>query len=171
MFIISFFTENGIPKTGLSPIIDVWKVSDNSQVVTAQAMSEIGGGFYKYNFAGYEKTQEYAVRSYGGASLPIAERYSYGGNEGYHDDIADIQDTIDTIQLLVRRILGLTQENFRLFNTSYDPTGTKLIGCTIKIYSNKTDCDADQNPIAEYTMESVYGMDAQLSSYKVTKNA
>jgi len=171
MNIITYFTESGSPKMGLSPTISVWKVSDNSQVVTSQAMSEIGGGFYKYNFAGYDPQEEYAIQCDGGTGLPATDRYTFGGNEGFHDDIDSIKDNVETIDVLVRRILGLSQENYRLFNTTYDISGLRLTGCTIKIYNNKTDCDNDQNAFARYTMEATYGMNGQLSSYKVVREA
>jgi hypothetical protein len=171
MFVISFFTEAGTPKTGLSPVIDIWRVSDNFKVVTSQGMSEVGGGFYKYDFTGYDASLDYAIRVDGGATLPIMERYAYAGNEGFHDDITDIQDKLATIDDLIRRILGLSQENYRLFNTTYDLTGEKLTGCTIKTYGSKADCDNDISPIATYTMTAEYGMNFQLSSYKVVRTS
>jgi len=170
MYIISFFTESGVPKTGLSPTIDVWQVDNNAHLVVAQAMSEVGGGFYKYDYSAYDALLEYAIRCDGSAVLPTGERYAYAGNEGFHDDIKGIQDTLTSIDALVKRILGLSQENYRLFETVYDATGQKLIGCTIKIYGSKADCDNDVNPTATYTMEAVYGMNFQLSSYKVSKD-
>jgi hypothetical protein len=75
------------------------------------------------------------------------------------------------VDALVRRILGLSQENYRLFDTVYDGTGTKLIGCVIRIYGSKEDCDSDVNPIATYSMEAQYGMDFQLSNYKVVRES
>ena len=36
MLIITNFTQSGVPKTGLSPTIDIWK-SDGTQVITSQA--------------------------------------------------------------------------------------------------------------------------------------
>jgi hypothetical protein len=171
MWITTYFTENGTPKTGLTPTVDVWKVSDSSQVITAQAMSEVGGGFYKYFFAGYSAQEEYNVRCDGGVGLINQERYTYAGNEGFHDDIYEIQQTVTSIETLTRRVLGLSQENYRLFDTSYDVSGQRLTGCTIKLYGSKADADADTNYTARYTMTAVYGMSGQLSDYKVVKEA
>jgi hypothetical protein len=80
MLIIAFFTDSGVPKTGLSPTLDVWE-ADGSQVVTAQAMTEIAGGFYKYDFTTYDEDEDYCIRADGTATLSGAERYVYSTNE------------------------------------------------------------------------------------------
>ncbi len=80
MNIIAFFTENGIPKTGLSPIIDVWKL-DSTQVINAQAMTEIAGGFYYYDFTTYDEDLDYVIRADGTDTLSGADRYTYQSNE------------------------------------------------------------------------------------------
>jgi len=54
MLLTAFFSDKGVPKTGLSPTIDVWK-DDATHVVNAQAMTEIAGGWYKYDFVGYDE--------------------------------------------------------------------------------------------------------------------
>jgi len=170
MYVTAFFTYFGSPKLGLTPTISIWRVSDNVLLINEVGMSEVGGGFYKYNFVAYDGQQEYAIRCDGGVAQPFKERYMYAGNEGFHDDILDIKDDVSAIDTLVRRILGLSQENYRLFNTVYDGTGERLVSCLIKIYNNKSDCDNDVNEITSYNMESVYAMNGQLSSYKVTRN-
>lgn len=171
MYVISFFTEGGTPRTGLSAKIDIWRVSDNVRVVNQLAMSEIGGGFYKYQFSAYDPMLEYAIRCDGGLTLSEGERYTFAGNEGFHDDITDIKATVDSIEILVKRILGLSQENYRIFNSVYDVEGKRLVGCSIKIYNNKSDCDNDENWIARYTMSANYGENGQMSAYKVVKEA
>ena len=95
MLIISFFTDGGTPKTGLSPTIDVWE-DDGTQVVTAQVMTEIAGGFYKYDFVGYNSSKNYSIRSDGGATLSGNERYNYGVN-----DFNQITDETDEIKELI----------------------------------------------------------------------
>jgi len=80
MLIIAFFTEDGTPKTGLSPTLDVWKV-DGTQPVTAQAMTEIAGGFYKYDFTTYDEDEDYVIRADGTATLSVADRYVFSTNE------------------------------------------------------------------------------------------
>ena len=79
MKIISFFTNKGTPETGLSPTIDVWKL-DGTQVVTAQDLSEIAGGFYFYDFTTYDEDEDYVIRA-DGVTLSGADRYVYSTNE------------------------------------------------------------------------------------------
>ncbi len=79
MNLIAFFTENGTPKTGLSPTIDVWKL-DGTQVVTAQAMTETAGGFYYYDFTTYDEDLDYVIRA-DIVTLTGAGRYVYSSNE------------------------------------------------------------------------------------------
>jgi len=74
MILMAFFSDQGIPKTGLSPTIDVWK-DDATHVITAQAMTEIAGGFYKYDFAAYDEAVNYCISADGGAGLQDNDRY------------------------------------------------------------------------------------------------
>ncbi len=67
----------------------------------------------------------------------------------------------------IKRLLGLNQENYRLFNPVYDSDGY-LLSVTTKIYQTAADCDNDTNAIAEYTMQATY-LNKQLNTYKVIK--
>jgi hypothetical protein len=78
--IVTTFTEQGVPKTGLTPTLRIRDLSDNSLIITDGEMSEVGDGFYKYTFTTYDPFKNYSIRCYGGASLPIFERYKYGVN-------------------------------------------------------------------------------------------
>ena len=80
MNIIAFFTNGGTPATGLAPKVDVWKL-DGTSVVTAQAMTEIAGGFYYYDFTTYDEDIDYCIRADGTATLSAGERYQYSTNE------------------------------------------------------------------------------------------
>lgn len=97
-------------------------------------------------------------------------RILYSTPAGYEDQIETIyvvEDKIADVTDLIKRILGLTQENFRLFNTVYD-VNNNLTSCTIKIYPSSTDCDNDTNEISEYSMTSTYNL-GLLTDYKMTK--
>ena len=80
MNIIAFFSEDGTPKTGLSPVLDVWKL-DSTQVVTSQPMTEVAGGFYSYDFTGYDEDEDYCIRADGTNVLTDSDRYVYSTNE------------------------------------------------------------------------------------------
>jgi hypothetical protein len=88
MYILSFFTDEGSPKTGLTPTIKIRDVSNGSLLINGSSMSEVGDGFYRYNYAAYDSEKDYAVVCDGGISLNDADRYVYAGNENYVDDIS-----------------------------------------------------------------------------------
>jgi len=67
----------------------------------------------------------------------------------------------------IKRVLGLSQENFRIKNHMYD--GDLLESATICIYDNSNDCDNDINPLAQYSMDAIYDSTGKLINYKVTK--
>lgn len=78
MIISSFFTQNGAPKTGLSPTVLVWQISAgiNTIVVNNAAVSEVGNGFYSYNFAAYNPAYDYLISVDAGVSMTAYGRYS-----------------------------------------------------------------------------------------------
>ncbi len=80
MKITAFFNNSGTPATGLSPTIDVWTL-DGTQIVTDQAMTEVAGGFYYYDFATYDEDEDYVIRADGTDTLVGSDRYVYSSNE------------------------------------------------------------------------------------------
>jgi len=92
--ITTFFTDSGVPKTGLSATIRIRDLSTSSLVITDAAMTEVGDGFYSYDFTSYDEDADYSIRCDGSATLTNnVERYTYAGNESYVDDIWDAQVT------------------------------------------------------------------------------
>ena len=78
-------TLNGVPQTGLSPTIDIYRIDTGpSLIVDDGAMTEIGGGGYLFNFdsgAGYVETADYWFIVDGTASITNDfERYPDGVN-------------------------------------------------------------------------------------------
>jgi len=69
---------------------------------------------------------------------------------------------------LIKRILGLSQENYRIFSPNYD-ANKNLLTAIIKTYSTKADCEADTNEIAIYNMVATYDAQSKMLTYKVTK--
>ena len=82
--ITTFFTDKGVPKTGLSPTIDVYE-DDGTQVVTAQAMTEIAGGFYKFDFTDNDDSKTYVIVADGTATLGNLDRFMASSN--IHGDL------------------------------------------------------------------------------------
>ena len=101
---IAFFTEAGVPKTGLSPTIDIWDVGTSTKVVSAASMSEVGGGYYTYLYTLFDETKDYGVVADGTAILPDIDRYVYGTNqtggitqESQEGIAAEVWDTITSL--------------------------------------------------------------------------
>lgn len=127
--IIAPFTSGGSPALGLSPTIRVRDVSDGSLVVTDAAMTETGDGNYSYTFADYDPNKNYAVRCDGGGGLPNAERYTFGGNENYIDDVAtvvsgisvnvDLSDLESDMSTVLTTVSGI-DENVNALQTDMD---------------------------------------------------
>lgn len=87
MIITSYFTLNGAPAIGLSPLptIQIWSITGTSSslIVNGDSTNEIGGGFYQYLFSSYDSTQDYAFRTDGGTTYvsDTPERYQSGSIE------------------------------------------------------------------------------------------
>ena len=77
MYITAYFTDSGTPKTGLTPNISIYRISDSAQIVATTSMSEIANGEYKYNFASMTASFDYTVWVDGGAVLSATDRYKH----------------------------------------------------------------------------------------------
>lgn len=83
------FSTANVPLIGLTPHIDIFQLTNtaSTQIVTADVLQEIGGGWYRYNFTSYDPTSTYVFTIDGGGALSQCDRYRYGGNESYAEDI------------------------------------------------------------------------------------
>jgi len=79
LVITVFFTNAGSPATGLTPTASGWLLTGIS-AFSAESMTEIGGGFYYYDFDEYVEHLDYAFRADGGVALPTLDRYKYGAS-------------------------------------------------------------------------------------------
>jgi hypothetical protein len=82
MILSTFFTDAGIPKTGLTPTIIITDITDiltPVPVVLSHSVVEIGNGLYAFNFSEYTHTHLYTVRFDGGVALDDTDRYKFGG--------------------------------------------------------------------------------------------
>lgn len=88
----AFFTNNGVPQTGLLPTIDIWQIIvspySSPQIITAAPLVEVGGGWYVYLFTSYTFDFNYLFTIDGTAVLTGSDRYKFGGNESYEEDIS-----------------------------------------------------------------------------------
>lgn len=92
--ITAFFSDRGIPAEGLTPAIRIRTVADNTVVVGDDPanpvyMTELGDGFYKYDFVDYDSDQDYLMLMDGGDILTVHDRFQVAANVNYADDVWD----------------------------------------------------------------------------------
>jgi len=78
MYVSAFFTTNGVPAAGLTPTLRIRRLDTNALAVTDAAMTEVGDGAYRYEFATHDPLLDYLVRCDGGVAQPVGERYTEG---------------------------------------------------------------------------------------------
>jgi len=152
-----FVTDNeGEPVTGLNIDYSLYRSENNLLIITGPLI-EKGNGVYQASKL-FDILGQY--------------RIIYNTPLGYED----AQETILVVDegsssqqtALIRRILGLTQENYRILEPIYDEANN-MTSCTLKTYPSSLDCENDTNPIAVYNVVSTYTVDNNMSSYKVKK--
>lgn len=80
VYITAFFQDVGQPMEGLSPAITIRRVDTNEVVVNGVAMTEIGGGHYKYNFTTFNMVVDYCWTIDAGGDLFDCDRYKFGNS-------------------------------------------------------------------------------------------
>ncbi len=86
MIISENFTLNGVPQTGLTPLITIYEDGNVTEIINGVAMSEYGNGLYYYTFANslYDQNKRYTLLFDGTATITVAaERYK-SKDIGYH---------------------------------------------------------------------------------------
>lgn len=95
--VVSFFTSgSGSPAVGLAPTITIRNVSSSQVVIESAALTEIGDGWYRYQFATYDGDVDYAMTIDGG-SPGLDSRYAFAGNENFVQDIWGTQRDLHTV--------------------------------------------------------------------------
>lgn len=107
MYISSYFSDNGNPKTLLTPTIDIYRVSDSLLVISAVSMTEIGSGFYKYNFSSYDNNYDYVIICDGGSSLYGSERYTISSIGAIKIDLTEILEGSVSIEDALRLMFAV----------------------------------------------------------------
>lgn len=156
MYLTSYFTNQGVPATGKSPVLSGWTL-DGTLVISGETMSEVAGGFYAYNFTGYDYTSDYVFMAEE-SSLPQTSRYVIASNE------VDSQRN----QGITKQILGLVQGNFVMTGQTYDGEG-RLLSADITTYNDGGDANSETNPEFKYEVTASYDSNGNLIHYKVVQ--
>ena len=136
MYIKVIFYESGVPKTGLSPTVDIYNVADNALSVNDGAMTEIGGGFYKYSFAGYSAATEYVFVA-DSVTLTGNERYATGNIEQMEGESVSI--LADTNELQGNQSAWATAVGFSTHSAADVKTAIEAGGSSIALIKAVTD--------------------------------
>ena len=193
MDILAFFTNSGVPALGLTPTIRIRDVSDNSLLINDAVMSEVGDGNYKYDYVAYDLNKNYSIRCDGGVVLPIGERYTYGGNENYiedienstlsdgitglEQDIAEVNTNILAVSASlvdisddIKRLLGLVHEFFLIDYPVYSGVGD-LNSARLRIYSNPASVGTANDVIGTYTISAPTSAPGQFTTWKQVRTS
>lgn len=149
MYIVSFFTNLGVPSVGLFPTIKIIEVSTGNVIANNLPMSELSDGFYYYDFNTYDYIKDYAILCDGTAALGDTERYMAAGNENYHEDI----NTVISNNNLLKRIVGLLHENIFIDMPVYDDD-SNLVSARVRIYSDPASAGTNNDVIGTYLISS-----------------
>jgi hypothetical protein len=128
MLISAQFSENNIPKDGLSPLVRVRDLSNGSIVVNDATMSGTGDGFYVYDFFAYNSSKDYSVLC-DSVTLSGVARYTYGTSDDY-DLVTQIESTVTDINIRTILIEKIQRNKLVLTDGSsgnwvlYDSDGT-----------------------------------------------
>ena len=89
--VTTYVTTDGAPATGLTVTVRIWRVRAATQtlVVTDAAMTEVGDGFYKYEFTTWDPLENYVFRSDSGVGQTDSERYATGASSVSPEEISD----------------------------------------------------------------------------------
>ncbi len=132
MLLTTYFDTSGAPVTGLTPIIKIRDIDTGIVVISGATMSEVGDGFYVYDFVGYDITKDYSILS-DSVTLSLKSRYKYNATGEYGDIINNVDLASDNIELRVALIRKILTNKLELFDGDtenwklYDDDSTTLL--------------------------------------------
>ena len=152
------FTSNGLPQIGLTPTIDIYSLDPlnpliNTLVVSGGATTEIGMGWYRYDFATYNPTYCYVFTFDGGVTLSDCDRYKYGGNDSYMEDISSGVWEEPTVSHVASGTTGLMLNQIKADTASIiinEVTMVALIETMLKYQRNRTKIDVNNAQLLIY---------------------
>ena len=154
MLFSAYFSESGVPKEGLTPLISIYNITDGVMEVENGTMIEVGGGFYKY---------EHSV-GIGKEYSSICDSVTLTGNERYA--IGEIEST----KFDIKRLLGLVHENLLIDNASYDKYGN-MKEARMRLYSDSVSVGTENNIIATYRITADAKAAGKVNTWKQTLEA
>jgi hypothetical protein len=148
----------GVPFGGLSPTINIFELNltnpaINTLVITDGAVTEIGLGWYRFDFLTYDPTQNYVYTIDGGDILSVTERYKIGGNESFVEDISSEVWNEQAMDHLQSGSTGFLLQATKSDTTSIavsQTTITALVNSVLKYERNRTKVNVLDNTLTIY---------------------
>ena len=152
--------ENDSPVIGLvigNFTIKLYNPS-KTEITSGISLDEVGNGLYRIKFTP-DTLGQWELLIHHSTYFPFGKGENYNCVESLSGNSND----------LIKRILGLSQSNYRIFNPHYIvKKGQQCMdSATIKIYPTASDCDSNINKIAEYIVTATFDNNANMISYKV----
>ena len=135
MYVEARFVTTSGPATGLTPLLTANDLSDNSVVLDAVSMSEVGNGRYKYDFSAADNDTDYSFYVDGGATLTGKGRYAYPVSANVIGDVVEIRAQTDDQPAGIQKNVALANFPFRMLDSSdhVSPLASKTVTGVIKI--------------------------------------
>ena len=161
--ITAFFTKYGVPITGLSPTIVIRELhpsipTNSTIVINGISISEVGGGWYRYDFTSYDINKNYLFVIDGGNSLQGGERYQSGGNENMKEEITNNLLEEQSLLHVNTGTLGLAinQTNTNVQQLVLDSIAIQsLLNLLLKYEKNRTKIDKVAKTLTVYQDDGI----------------
>ena len=150
-------TDGYTPETGVTGA--GFTISKNGGAFAAPqdgGWTELGNGWYK---AALDTTDTNTLG-------PLALNVAATGCRNFTDVVEIVTDTLEDVNGLVKRILGLSLENYYLDNMTY--SDGKLSSARIRLYDSAANVGTPNGVVGTYTITATYA-GTELASYKVVK--
>jgi hypothetical protein len=124
-------------------------------------IDEVGDGIYRVQFTP-DELGDWDLVVYNSTYFP------FGKGENY-SVVLNLGGLSPELEDIIRRTIGLTQENYRVTNQTYDKNNN-LSGGLISIYPSALDLENNSNVMATYQMSAVFNLKTNhLTDYKVKR--
>lgn len=120
-------------KTGLTPSLTAYDLSDDSKALDGVTMTEVENGIYKYDFTAYDSSVDYAYHVDCGESLAGKGRYGGGGSE-MSGEITLIKAQTDDQPAGIKKGVALSNFPFKMIDSGdhESPLASKTVTGVIK---------------------------------------
>lgn len=122
MMVLAVFTEDSLPKTGLTPTVDIYRLDTNTLTVDGDSMVEVGNGQYSYSFTAWDSAVDYSVICT--SSLSGSEKYAYSSISS-SPVVEDTLSSDDILRILLAKAAGTAVGGGSSGITFKDVTNTK----------------------------------------------